>query len=70
MVEGVEKRSLRLRDKQVATILGCGRSTVWSWVKSRPGFPQPRREGSRCTYWLAEEVERYAREANAEQVTR
>lgn len=69
MAEGISPRSLRLRNKEVAAILGCGRSTIWRWVKERPGFPQPRREGTRCTYWLAEEVERYAREANAEQVT-
>ena len=53
-------RSLRIRDKEVAAILGCGKSTVWQWAKSRPGFPQPRREGARCTYWLRHEVEAYA----------
>ena len=52
--------SLRIRDKEVAVILGCGKSTVWNWVKTRPGFPQPRREGRRCTYWLRSEVEAYA----------
>lgn len=53
-------RSLRIRDKEVAAILGCGKSTVWQWVKSRPNFPQPRKEGNRCTYWLRHEVEAYA----------
>ena len=55
-----EHLSLRIRDKEVAAILGCGRSTVWRWVKERPGFPQPRREGTRCTYWIRSEVEAYA----------
>jgi len=55
-----ETYSIRIRDKEVAVILGCGKSTVWSWVKTRPGFPQPRREGRRCTYWLRSEVEAYA----------
>ena len=53
-------QSVRIKDKQVAAILGCSKSTVWSWAKSRPGFPQPRREGARYTYWLRHEVESYA----------
>ena len=52
--------SFRIRDREVAAILGCCKSTVWSWAKSRPGFPQPRREGLRYTYWLRHEVENYA----------
>lgn len=52
--------ALRLRDKEVAAILGIGTSTLWRWVKERPGFPQPRREGRRCTYWLRPEIESYA----------
>ena len=56
----VTRQKLRIRDCEVAAILGCCKSTVWSWVKSRPGFPQPRREGARYTYWLRHEVESYA----------
>jgi predicted DNA-binding transcriptional regulator AlpA len=53
-------QSIRIKDKQVAAILGCCRSAVWNWAKTRPGFPQPRREGLRYTYWLRHEVESYA----------
>ena len=41
---------------------------MWNWVKTRPGFPQPRREGRRCTYWLRSEVEAYALTGNKEGV--
>ena len=53
-------RSSRIRAAEVAIILGIGKSTVWRWVKERPGFPQPRREGTRYTFWLRSEVEAYA----------
>ena len=55
-----EHLSLRIRDKEVALILGCGKSTVWHWARTRPGFPQPHRDGGRYTYWLRHEVEAYA----------
>lgn len=55
-----ENGSVRIKDKEVARILGIGRSTLWAWVKTRPGFPQPRRDGGRCTFWIRAEVEAYA----------
>ena len=59
--------SIRIKDKEAAQILGIGRSTLWAWVKTRPNFPQPRRDGSRCTFWLRSEVEAYATGSNQEQ---
>ena len=59
---------IRLRVDEVAAILSVGPSTVWRWVKERPNFPQPRRDGRRCTFWLRDEVERYARTGNTEEV--
>ena len=53
-------RSSRVRAAEVAIILGIGKSTVWRWVKEKPDFPQPRRDGRRCTFWLRSEVEAYA----------
>lgn len=52
---------IRIRVREVAAILGICKTTVWAWSKSRPDFPKPRRDGARCTYWLCEEVEAYAR---------
>ena len=59
--------SIRIKDKEAAQILGIGRSTLWAWVKTRPNFPQPRRDGSRCTFWLRSEVEAYATGSRQEQ---
>ena len=55
---------IRLRVAEVASILGCCKSSVWNWVKTRPNFPQPRREGNRYTYWFRHEVEAYALSSN------
>ena len=60
-------RSSRVRAAEVAIILGIGKSTVWRWVKERPDFPQPRREGNRYTFWLRSEVEAYATSSSQEQ---
>lgn len=62
----MEKCSSWLRDREVAAMLGCARSSVWKWSQVRPKFPRPRRRpGRRFTYWLREEVEAYARERGA-----
>ena len=53
--------SIRIKDKEAAQILGIGRSTLWAWVKSHPNFPQPQKDGPRCTYWLRSTIEAYAR---------
>ena len=60
-------RSSRVRAAEVAIILGIGKSTVWRWVKEKPDFPQPRRDGRRCTFWLRSEVEAYATGSSHEQ---
>jgi len=53
-------RSIRIRDKEVAKVLGICKASVWNWVKIRPNFPKPYRDGGRYTYWLRHEVEAYA----------
>ncbi len=48
--------SPRIRVKEVAQLLGCSVSTVWSWV--RKGYlPPPQRVGRRFSFWLREEIE-------------
>lgn len=51
--------SQRIRVKTVATLLGCSVSTVWAWAK-KGYIPQPRRVGSKFTYWLRSEIEAVA----------
>ena len=56
-----ETISPRIRVREVADLLGMKAvSTVWKYAKEMPDFPQPRRCGSRFTYWLRDEVEAYA----------
>ena len=62
----MEKCSSWLRDREVAAMLGCARSSVWKWSQVKPKFPRPRRRpGRRFTYWLREEVEAYRRDNGA-----
>lgn len=51
--------SPRIRVKEVAALLGCSVSTVWSWTK-RGIIPAPQRVGSRFTYWLRSDIEAVA----------
>jgi len=53
-------QSIRIKDKEAAQLLGIGRSNLWRWARERSDFPQPRRDGGRCTYWLRHEIESYA----------
>ena len=60
--------TIRIRVGRVAELLSCGKSSVWRWCKERPGFPQPRREGKRYSFWLLSEVESYASRENPTEV--
>lgn len=51
--------SPRIRVKEVAALLGCSVSTVWSWTK-RGIIPAPQRVGPRFTYWLRSDIEAVA----------
>ena len=53
-------KSPHFRVWEVAAYLGCGQSTVWRWVHTIPGFPQPKKKGPNFTVWIREEVEAYA----------
>ena len=53
--------SSRIRAKEVAAMLGCAKSTVWSWVKD--GYlPKPKKVGSRFTYWQREQIAAIAKD--------
>ena len=38
-----------LRPKQAASYFGIGVSTLWQWLKTRPGFPPAIKAGPRTT---------------------
>jgi len=44
------------RPKQAAELLGIGTATLWRWIKTRPGFPQPIRLSPRCTVIPADQL--------------
>lgn len=48
--------SPRIRVKEVAALLGCSVSTVWTWAK-KGIIPAPQRVGVRFTYWLRADIE-------------
>lgn len=48
--------SASLRADPTARFLGVGSSTLWRWVKTKPGFPQPIRLSARCTVFRVDEL--------------
>lgn len=44
-----------LNVKQVAALLGVGKSTIWRWAQSGKG-PKPIRLTNGCTRWRSSEV--------------
>jgi len=46
-----------LSAKDLATILGVDRSTIWAWDGSGKLGPLPVRIGSKCTRWRRREIE-------------
>lgn len=44
------------KDKEVATIVGVSRATIWRWVE-RGTFPAPHRLGPNTTAWARDEVD-------------
>ena len=53
-----------LSDKKVASRYEVGRSTVWRWLKTNPGFPSPiKLAGS--TRWRLSDLEQWEQETQA-----
>lgn len=50
-----------VRDKEASRYFQIGRSTLWLWVKTRPGFPQPHKMGERVTLFDLNEIEDFLR---------
>ena len=40
------------------------KSTLWLWLKTRPGFPKPIRAGARVTLFDLKEIEKFLRAQN------
>jgi len=49
------------RAKEVCEYFRIARSTLWLWVKIRPGFPQPLKAGPRVTLFDIVAIAEYLR---------
>jgi predicted DNA-binding transcriptional regulator AlpA len=48
-VSGADSKPRYARAKLACDHFQIARSTLWSWTKSRPGFPQPLKAGEKVT---------------------
>lgn len=48
-----------LTDRMLAGALGISKSSLWSWVKTDPAFPQPVRRGERFTRFKLSDARAY-----------
>ena len=49
------------RAKGACSHFQIARSTLWFWVKSRPGFPQPLKAGAKVTLFDLNAIEEFLR---------
>lgn len=49
------------RPRRAAEYFKIGKSTLWHWVRTRPGFPQPIKAGPAVTLVDMQAVEDYLR---------
>lgn len=46
-----------LRTQKACALLGISKTTLYTWCKTDPTFPQPIRVGARCTAWKSDELQ-------------
>lgn len=56
-----EPASRFARDTEASQYFRIGRSTLWLWVRTKPGFPQPLKLGERVTLFDLNEIENFLR---------
>lgn len=57
---GEDKPSrILVRVFELSQMFSVSRSTIWRWVKEKPGFPQPKKISQGVTVWFAEEVQEW-----------
>lgn len=50
-----------MRAKEASAYFRIAPSTLWNWVKTRPGFPKPFKAGARVTLFDIVAIEDYLR---------
>lgn len=58
---GLDRSHRYERAAEASKYFRIGRSTLWLWVKTRPGFPKPYRIGDRVTVFDLDEIESFLR---------
>lgn len=61
----VRIRTNFMRAKQAAQHFGIAHSTLWLWVKSKEGFPQPIKASARVTLFDIDAIEHFLRESHS-----
>ncbi len=51
ILKSIDPEERYLSDNQVAKRFGVARPTIWRWVKTNPGFPQPLQVSPGTTRW-------------------
>jgi predicted DNA-binding transcriptional regulator AlpA len=64
-VQGADQKPNYSRAKGVCTHFQISPSTLWQWIKTRPGFPQPLKAGQKTTLHDINAIDAYLR-ADAE----
>lgn len=58
LLAGEDKSSkVLVRVFELSQMFSVSRSTIWRWVKEKPGFPQPKKISQGVTVWFSEEVQ-------------
>ena len=58
-VQATDQKPIYARASSASKHFQIGRATLWQWVKSRHGFPQPLKASSRVTLFDIAAIERY-----------
>lgn len=59
VAKATDQKPIYARASSASKHFQIGRATLWQWVKSRHGFPQPLKASSRVTLFDIAAIERY-----------
>lgn len=62
MSDFVNQAPRYLRARELCDYLQIAQSTLWVWVKNRPGFPSPIKAGPKVTLFDVQAIEAFLRQ--------
>ena len=66
-VPGSEQKPSYARPKAACAHFQIARSTLWQWVRHRPGFPKPLKAGARVTLFDINAIDAFIKAQSANQ---